>query len=547
MQHDFDSLLSEYQKTLSDCRQLYVDSGRFCASDHPDVVPESPNRFIQLMDDLHRGLIVKTFFAVAEADQRFDKYERALAKELVLHVWGKLLDKAELKETMIRLSTQAESLKWYGLVRPFTEIEPLRDRIGRLETIVVRMSNLVAKADGVVTEREAAVLHSIQTQLDTHLRAIPYADLDHDHAQQSGTKAVNEMRAGAQELRKKCEIEDAKGPPPLPEEEIETPKMSLDDARSELDKLIGLGGIKDEVESLINYLVLQRNRAKAGLPGTQLSLHSVFTGNPGTGKTTVARIVGQILGAMEILKKGHVIETDRSGLVAEFAGQTGPKTNKKVDEAIDGILFVDEAYTLVSEGSEDPYGNEAVQTLLKRMEDDRDRLVVILAGYPDPIERLLDANPGLRSRFSRRIHFEDYSPVDLGRIMELMCRDNQYVLNAETRAKFLLGAHYLHENRDEHFGNGRLVRNVFEDSIRRLANRIADLAPLTKELLTHLMADDLEFTGVPGEITANLNRKFRVSCPGCSKSSIVPTEFLARRVDCPCGERFRIDWAELFE
>ena len=316
---------------------------------------------------------------------------------------------------------------------------------------------------------------------------------------------------------------------------------------AELDKLIGLGSIKAEVESLINYLVLQKNRAQAGLPGTQLSLHSVFTGNPGTGKTTVARIVGQILGAMEILSKGHVVETDRSGLVAEFAGQTGPKTNKKVDEAIDGILFIDEAYTLVAEGNDDPYGHEAVQTLLKRMEDDRNRLVVVLAGYPDPIERLLDANPGLRSRFSRRIDFEDYGPADLGRILEHLCKQNQYVLNAETRAKFLIGANHLHSNRDEHFGNGRLVRNLFEDAIRNLANRIANQAPVTKELLTHLQPEDLCFDGVPEDVTGNLDRKFRVFCPGCSKSSIVPTPYLARRVDCHCGERFRIDWAELFE
>lgn len=546
MHKNFDLLLTEYQKTLADCRQLYLESGQFCATDHPDVVPDSPKNFIRLMDDLHRGLLVKVFFSVAEADRTYDRCEKVFAKELVLHAWGRMLDENDLKPTMIKLSNQAESLKWYGLVRPFTEIEPLRDRVGRLETIVIRMANLVAKADGKLTQEEANMLHTIQEQLDTHLRAIP-ADLDHDHAQATGSKAVRELSAGSQELRKKCELDPSKAPPPLPDSATEAPKLTVDDARAELDKLIGLGGIKDEIESLINYLVLQRNRAQAGLPGTQLSLHTVFTGNPGTGKTTVARIVGQILGAMEILKKGHVIETDRSGLVAEFAGQTGPKTNKKIDEAIDGILFIDEAYTLISEGNDDPYGHEAVQTLLKRMEDDRDRLVVVLAGYPEPIERLLDANPGLRSRFSRRIDFEDYGPKDLGRILELMCKSNQYVLNAETRGKFLLGATYLVEHRDEHFGNGRLVRNLFEDAIRHLANRIADQIPMTKELLTHLKPEDIQFTNVPGDVTASLDRKFRVLCPGCSKSSIVPTQFLSRRVDCPCGERFRIDWAEVFE
>ena len=544
MQHPSDSLLAEYRKTLDDCRSLYVQSGQLCAFDHPELIPDLPEKFVQLMDDLHRGLIVKVFFSVSEADRTWGKPDRVLARELVLHVWGKLLDEDDLKQTMLRLSQQASKLKWYGLLRPFCEIEPLRDRVGRLETIVVRSANLVAKADGKLSEAEARVLQSIQEQLDTHLRSIPYADLDHDSAQTVGTRAVTEMRAGAQELKKKCEIDSTTKPPPLPPQ---APKLSLEEARAQLDKLIGLDGIKEEVDSLINYLVLQRNREQAGLPATKLTLHSVFTGNPGTGKTTVARIVGEILGAMNILEKGHVIETDRSGLVAEFAGQTGPKTNKKIDEALDGILFIDEAYTLIAESGDDPYGREAVQTLLKRMEDDRDRLVVVLAGYPDEIEKLLDSNPGLRSRFSRRIHFEDYDPVSLGRILEFMCGQNQYVLNAETRARFLLGVTWLHENRDTHFGNGRLVRNLFEDAIRNLANRIATTAPVTKELLTHFQPVDLTFDDVPEESLALEDRKFRVVCPGCIRSSIVPTEFLSRRVDCPCGERFRIDWGSVFE
>ena len=544
MRKDFDILLEEYRQTLADCRSLYVGSGQFCAKTHPRLVPESPDKFVRLMDDLHRGLLVKTYFTIAEADRTWGKAEQELAKELVLHVWGKLLDADELKDTMLQLSERAASLKWYGLVRPFTEIEPLADRIGKLETIVIRSANLVAKADGKLTEAEARRLQSIQEQLDSHLRSIPYADLDHDHVQKVGTKAVTEIRAGAQELRQRVEI-DGNKPPPLPSAGVT--RVTLTDARKNLEELIGLQGIKDEVESLINYLQLQQNRAQAGLPETRISLHTVFTGNPGTGKTTVARVIGEILGAMSILQKGHVVETDRSGLVAEFAGQTGPKTNKKVDEALDGILFIDEAYTLIGEGNEDPYGHEAVQALLKRMEDDRDRLVVILAGYPDQIERLLDSNPGLRSRFSRQIQFDDYDPVNLGRIFEAMCQQNQYVLNADSRAKFLLGASYLYDLRDDHFGNGRLVRNIFEDAIRHLANRISTQAPLTKELLTHLLPDDIYFPGVPEETTHNLARKFRVICPGCNRASVVPTKFLSRRVDCPCGHRFRIDWGEIFE
>src|SRR5438128_8094386 len=165
----------------------------------------------------------------------------------------------------------------------------------------------------------------------------------------------------------------------------------------------------------------------------------VFTGNPGTGKTSVARILGKIFGAMGILAKGHLVETDRSGLVAEFAGQTGPKANAKIDEALDGVLFIDEAYSLVAHGGEDPYGEEAVQALLKRAEDDRHRLVVILAGYPEEMQTLLDSNPGLSSRFNRQLKFEDYSPLALAEIFGSLCHKDTYTLASGTRPKLMLG------------------------------------------------------------------------------------------------------------
>jgi replication-associated recombination protein RarA len=280
-----------------------------------------------------------------------------------------------------------------------------------------------------------------------------------------------------------------------------------------------------------------------------MSLHLVFTGNPGTGKTSVARILGKIFGAMGILKKGHLVETDRSGLVAEYAGQTGPKTHAKINEALDGVLFVDEAYSLVMHDNQDTYGGEAVQALLKRAEDDRQRLVVILAGYPGEMQRLLDSNPGLSSRFNRVLQFEDYAPVDLARIFGWLCAKNHYQLAADARARLMLGLTELHRRRDRQFGNGRSVRNLFEHAVRRMANRIADVAELTQQQLMRLEPADVEFQGLPDGWHAPFDGrepKFRIACPGCEHTSDAPGQFLGQKVRCPkCKQNFVAEWGEV--
>jgi len=277
-----------------------------------------------------------------------------------------------------------------------------------------------------------------------------------------------------------------------------------------------------------------------------MSLHLVFGGNPGTGKTTVARIVGQIYGAMGILSKGHLVKTDRSGLVAEYAGQTGPRTNKKIDEALDGVLFIDEAYSLVSETGDDPYRREAVQTLLKRMEDDRARLVVILAGYPHEMDGLLRTNPGLSSRFNTKFTFEDYSPEDLGRIFGKLCEQNHYQVPTATKLRLLRGFDWLYDQRDEHFGNGRLVRNAFENAIRRLANRVAGVVPLTNELLMTLQADDIQFEDFPADFWQQHEEtklEMRVTCPDCGDVNSISANYLDRRLRCHgCDHRFVPAW-----
>ena len=258
----------------------------------------------------------------------------------------------------------------------------------------------------------------------------------------------------------------------------------------ELDALIGLTTVKQEVNTLRNYIKIQQEREKNGLKPTQVSYHCVFTGNPGTGKTTVARIVAQIYKELGVLKKGHLIETDRSGLVAEYVGQTAVKTNKIIDKALDGVLFIDEAYSLVN-GDESDYGREAIATLLKRMEDNRDRLVVILAGYSDEMKAFIDSNPGLQSRFNRYIHFPDYNEDEMFRIFCLRCEKSDYVITEEAKARLMDLLAQSVANKDKNFGNGRFVRNLFEKTVEHQANRLAKMENLTPEMLSRIEKEDV--------------------------------------------------------
>ena len=259
----------------------------------------------------------------------------------------------------------------------------------------------------------------------------------------------------------------------------------------ELNSMVGLSRVKEEITTLTNFIKMKQKRDEMNLKSPTISYHCVFSGNPGTGKTTVARIIAEIYRNMGVLKKGHLVETDRSGLVAEYVGQTAIKTNKIIDSALDGVLFIDEAYTLAQGGNED-YGREAIATLLKRMEDDRDRLVVILAGYTNEIEQFIDSNPGLRSRFNRYIHFDDYTAEELYEIFCLQVKKSEYVL-AEDASQYLkerLAAVVADKPKD--FGNARYVRNLFEKTIEAQSNRLASKAELSKDDLTLITKKDLQ-------------------------------------------------------
>lgn len=260
----------------------------------------------------------------------------------------------------------------------------------------------------------------------------------------------------------------------------------------ELDEMIGLGRVKEEVHTLANFVKVQRQREAKGLKVPKMSYHLVFTGSPGTGKTTVARIVARIYKDLGILKKGHTVETDRSGLVANYMGQTATKTNAIVDSALNGVLFVDEAYALVPEGDAgSDYGQEAISTLLKRMEDDRDKLVVIIAGYSREMKRFIDSNPGLQSRFNRYIDFPDYTSGELYDIFRMYMKRNQYQLSPDASAYLKEALDSAVRHKDRNFGNARYVRNMFEKSIQRQANRLSGVRNATERQLTELTLDDI--------------------------------------------------------
>ena len=281
------------------------------------------------------------------------------------------------------------------------------------------------------------------------------------------------------------------------DDEVENAKVSnpneksLEELLEELDGLVGLDKVKADVRSLMNFIKVANMRKRKGLKVPTISYHLVFTGNPGTGKTTIARLVAQIYYKMGLLTKGQLVETDRSALVAGYLGQTAIKTQKVIQEALGGVLFIDEAYALAGDG-EDSYGKEAIETLLKGMEDHRDDLVVIVAGYDELMHRFIDSNPGLRSRFNKFFYFPDYTGDELVKIFDRFCESNGYAISSEVTAMLLAQFGKVYETREEHFGNARAVRNVFETAICCQANRIADNADASEEDLVVLTKEDVQ-------------------------------------------------------
>ena len=271
-------------------------------------------------------------------------------------------------------------------------------------------------------------------------------------------------------------------PPPLP------PERPIEDLLAELDALVGLEHVKTEVRRLTSLLRVQQLRADQGLPVIETSRHLVFVGNPGTGKTTVARLLSQIYRSLGVVAKGHLVETERADLVAGYVGQTAAKTKAVLESALGGTVLIDEAYALARGGDND-FGREAIDTLVKYMEDHRDDLAVVVAGYPDEMREFIETNPGLESRFARTLEFPDYTTDELLRIFDSMSEGKEYHLDGAARER--LAAVIEAEPRGRGFGNARFVRNVFEQAVAIQAVRLTDVAAPTREQLTTLTAPDI--------------------------------------------------------
>ena len=297
---------------------------------------------------------------------------------------------------------------------------------------------------------------------------------------------------GAVEKTETKESKESKeGQTAAAEEVKEEPAQPETDPMEDLNALVGMSELKNDVKELVNLVKVNKLREEKGMKTVPVSLHLVFTGNPGTGKTTIARILARLYKQIGVLSKGQLIEVDRSGLVAGYVGQTATKTAEKLEEAYGGILFIDEAYTLAS-GQANDFGQEAIDTILKAMEDHRDNLIVIVAGYPDLMERFINSNPGLKSRFNKYIHFPDYNKEELIQIFDGFCQKYDYQLFEEDKEAIYDRIRKMEEEKDENFANARSMRNLFESMITNQASRIAEMDDLKEEDMKSLKAEDLE-------------------------------------------------------
>ncbi len=352
-------------------------------------------------------------------------------------------------------------------------------RSNRYYELAMRLAHVTAATDLNPSFDELQAIDAYRTQL---LHAMDAAGVA-----RPGQPDAAPRPAPANNTPAPARTDDAPAPAAVPDSTL-PPARSVDELMAELDGLIGLANVKAEVRRLTSMLQVQQIRAERHLPVIEISHHLVFSGNPGTGKTTVARLLSQIYRAIGVVAKGHLVETDRSKLVAGFVGQTAIKTLETLQASLGGMLLIDEAYALARGGDND-FGREAIDTLVKFMEDHRDDLAIVAAGYTAEMADFIDANPGLKSRFTRTISFPDYNDDELVDIFLGLGENSRYVCSDDALERV---RHFISvEPRTRGFGNARFVRNLFETAIAHQAQRLAPLTDPSDEQLTTLTADDI--------------------------------------------------------
>jgi SpoVK/Ycf46/Vps4 family AAA+-type ATPase len=431
---------------------LYV--AHRCTGGSPEIPAESKFFIAMVVLPLRQRIVGDR--SLVEAVFRYDVLP-AKQRKAILNHWDRFYNEIQ-KAAKGQRNGHLKSLSYLELY----DSKQSTNHFDRLASAIYSFAQLVTKADGTVDESSAKRL--------SRVRDLVYGE--------TSTPDVRGKTRSATKQRKAAEA-------------VEEEEETLESVLAKVDALIGMENVKEQIQTFINLIRVHTEREKRGLPITQFSKHAVFYGPPGTGKTTIARLLGKIYKCLGLLDSGHLVETDRAGLVAGYVGQTAIQVDSVVQEALDGVLFIDEAYTLSTDSGGRDFGQEAIDTLLKRMEDFRERLVVIVAGYPDEMRRFIDSNPGLRSRFGRYFYFEHYRPEHLLQIFDIFAQNASFTLTGPARKKLLTIITELHKNRDKSFGNGRLVRNLFERIIERQANRIADVSPLTDKILCSITKRDI--------------------------------------------------------
>jgi SpoVK/Ycf46/Vps4 family AAA+-type ATPase len=437
----------------------------------------------------------KTLLAVLEILKEIDKSSNYDKQKLVKEIDSYIKNQPEGKKSLVIEELDAPMLlrviKFYDAIN-------LTNTMDAVSNYLFQILNLIVKHDSIITEVEKRMLLRYQTILhqpgDELFSDLPGTKKDYLNV----NTIFNDFFGGVSNAIKK---ESPNQPSKNKQEEKEKSAgnvqetqpeevYNLDDLMKELNDLIGLVEVKAEVNNLVNVLKVEKLRKEKNLPVPSRTLHMVFTGNPGTGKTTIGRLISKIFKALGVLEKGHLIETDRSGLVAGYVGQTATKTMEICKKALGGVLFVDEAYAL-AEGGENDFGKEAINTLLKYMEDNRNNFLVVVAGYTDNMEQFINKNPGLQSRFNKYIKFADYTPDELFSIFSIFIHKSKLKLmeEAATAIKEILQSHY--DKRDKKFGNGRFARNLFEKIYSNQANRLVTLTEIDEESLCTIAKEDV--------------------------------------------------------